>query len=253
MEIDPNWHDGWFEDDWLDLLAPRFPAERTELAVEFLVQQLALEPGSRVLDVACGHGRVALPLARRGIRVTGIDASPRSLALAREAADAEGLDVELVELDMRELDYGAEFDAAINVFSSFGYFDDEADDRRVLEGIARALRPGGALVLDVINPPGLFRVYRANAWEELEDGTVWLQEHEYDQARGRNRAVWTFVRPDGRRTELRHSIRLYTTAELVAMLADAGLELDAAWGGWDGGELGLDAFRQILRARRRPA
>ena len=250
MEIDADWHEGWFEGDWLDLLAPRFPEERTAQAVEAIVARLALEPGSRLLDVGCGHGRIALPLARRGIRVTGIDTSRRSLALARETAESDGLDVELRELDMRELDYESAFDGAINVFSSFGYFDDEADDRRVLAGIARALRPGGALLLDVIHTPGLFRAYRERWWEELEGGVVFLQEHEWDALRCRNRAVWTFVRPDGTRTELRHSIRLFTTAELGALLDDAGLEVDGVWGGWEDVELSLDAMRQVVRARR---
>jgi SAM-dependent methyltransferase len=250
VEVEPDWHEGWFEGDWLDLLAPRFPAERTDRAVEFLVEQLELGPGSSLLDVGCGHGRIALPLARHGVEVTGIDTSPRSLARARASAEAEGLRLDLRELDMRALDYEGSFDAAINVFSSFGYFDDEAEDRRVLEGIARALRPGGALVLDVVSPPGLFRVYRANAWEALDDGVVMLQEHEYDHLRGRNRAVWTFVRPDGARSELRHSIRLYSTPELVELLRDAGLDVDGIWGGWDGSELGLDSLRQVLRARR---
>ena len=250
MEIDRDWHEGWFEGDWLDLLALRFPEERTAQAIEAIVERLGLETGSRLLDVGCGHGRIALPLARRGIHVTGVDASRRSLDLAREGAAAEGLDVELREHDMRELDYEGAFDGAINVFSSFGYFDDEADDRRVLAGIARALRPGGALLLDVIHPPGLFRVYRERWWEELDDGVVWLQEHEWDALRCRNRGLWTFIRPDGSRSELRHSIRLYTTAELVALFADAGLEVDRVWGGWEDVEPGLETMRQVLRGRR---
>jgi len=250
VDIEPDWHEGWFEGDWLDLLALRFPEERTVQAVEAIAGRLGLEPGSRLLDVGCGHGRIALPLAGRGIRVTGVDTSTRSLALARDAAAAEGLEVELRELDMRELDYDVEFDGAVNVFSSFGYFDDETDDRRVLAGIARALKPGGALLLDVVHPPGLFRVYRERWWEELDDGVVWLQEHEWDARRCRNRGVWTFLRPDGTRSELRHSIRLYTTVELGALLADAGLEVDGVWGGWEDVEPSLDTMRQVLRARK---
>ena len=250
MEIEPDWHEGWFDGDWLDLLALRFPEERTALAVDAIIDRLALAPGSRLLDVGCGHGRIALPLAERGLHVTGVDTSRPSLAVAGERAATEGLDVELRELDMRELDYDGEFDAAINVFSSFGYFDDQDDDRRVLDGIARALRPGGALLLDVIHPPGLFRVYRERWWEELDDGVVWLQEHEWDARRCRNLAVWTFIRADGTRSELRHSIRLYTTAELVALLADAGLEVDRVWGGWEDVEPSLETMRQVVRARR---
>ena len=249
MDVDPNWHEGWFEGDWLDLIALRFPPERAIETVDFLIEHLSLEPGARVLDIGCGHGRHSLELARRGLHVTGIDASPRSLAIARTTAAEEALDVELRELDMRTLDYDGEFDAAISLFTSFGFFD-EADNQAVLDGAARALRPGGSFVVDVINPPGLFPVYRDHFWETLDDGTLFLQEHDYDHLSGRNRATWTFVRPDGTRSELRHSVRIYTAPELSTMLQAAGLTVGGAWGGWAGEPLDRAARRLIVQATR---
>jgi SAM-dependent methyltransferase len=248
VDIDPRWYDEFFEGDWLDLLALRPTAERTAQEVDFVVEQLGLEPGAKVLDVACGHGRHSLELARRGMRVTGVDLSPRSLAIAREAADAEGLDIDFRRLDMRELDYDGTFDAALNLFTAFGYFEEEAENQRVLDGVARALRPGGAFLIDVVNPVSLFARYRDASWEELDDGVLFLQQHEYDSLAGRNLAVWTFVRPDGRRSEIRHSLRMYTPVELRLLLAAAGLSVDGAWGGFDGEELGRDSRRLILRA-----
>jgi SAM-dependent methyltransferase len=247
MDVDPRWYDEFFEGDWLDLIAPRAPAERTAQEVDFVVEQLGLEPGARVLDVACGHGRHSLELARRGLRVTGIDLSPRSLALARQSAGAESLDVDLRELDMRELDYDGEFDAALNLFTAFGYFEEPADNEQVLDRVARALRPGGAFLIDVINPVSLFGRYRDAWWEELDDGVLFLQQHEYDLLAGRNLAVWTFVRPDGTRSEIRHSLRMYTPVELRILLEGAGLRVDGAWGGFDGEELGRESRRLILR------
>jgi cyclopropane fatty-acyl-phospholipid synthase-like methyltransferase len=89
VNADPNWFDGFFEQEWLDEIALHLPDERTQSQVDFVVERLGLEPGARVLDVACGHGRHSLELARRAFRVTGVDLSPRSLELAREAAQAE--------------------------------------------------------------------------------------------------------------------------------------------------------------------
>lgn len=251
MEVDPSWYETFFEGDWLEFLALSIPPERTPEQVDFVVEQLGLQPGARVLDAPCGHGRHSLELARRGMQVTGVDLSPASLELARTAAAEEGLDVELVNADLREIDRETEFDAAINLFTSFGYFDEQTEDERALAAIARALRPGGAFLIDVINPPALFRGYRERAWDELEGGVLWLQRHEYDHLQGRNRATWTFVRPDGERSEIRHSVRLYTAAELAAMLDRAGLDVDGTWGGWDGAELGFDTWRLIVRARKR--
>jgi SAM-dependent methyltransferase len=248
MDVPPDWYDGFFEGDWLDLLTLRgAPEERAAQEVDFVVEQLRLEPGARVLDVACGHARHSLELARRGMRVTGTDLSPRSLAVARETADAEGLDVELRELDMRELEYDGEFDAALSIFTSFGYFQAEEENQWVLVCVARALRPGGAFLIDVVNPVAIFRSYRDFWWEALDDGVLFLQQHEYDLLSGRNRAAWTFVRPDGTRSDLRHSLRMYTPVELRTMLERAGLAVDGAWGGFGGEELGLDTRRLILR------
>ena len=150
---------------------------------------------------------------------------------------------------MRDLDRAAEFDAVVSVFSSFGYFPEQADDERVLAAVARALVPGGAFLLDTIDTPNVMKRYKETDWEKLDDGTLFLEERRYDYLRGRHEATWTFVRPDGSRTQLAHSFRGYTAPELVAMLGRAGLELDGSWGGWDGVELG-GGHRTILRARK---
>ena len=249
MDVAADWHESWFEGDWLDLIALRFPPEAAVEAVDFIVETLALEPGARLLDVACGHGRHSNELARRGMSVRGVDASPRSLAIARETAAAEGLDAEFRELDMRELDYDGEFEAAICVFTSFGFFD-EAANQRVLDGVARALRPGGGFLIDVVNGIALPRFFVEHTWKELEDGVLFVQQHDYEPLSGRNRTRWTFVRPDGTRSELRHSLRVYTPVELADRLRAAGLEVTGSWGGWDGAELDFESRRLILAAVR---
>lgn len=248
-EISPEWFDGFFEHEWLDYLALG-DAHRTATTVAFLVEHLGLQEGTRVLDVACGRGRVAVPLAQHGCRVTGVDLSPNSLARAKEAAEEAGVEIELIELDMRELDFTGRFDAAINVFTSFGYFEQERDDGRVLAAIARALVPGGVFLIDHLNTITLMERFRAKDWTQFDDGTLFLEERRYDQLRGRHEATWTFVRPDGSRAVLQHSLRGYTPAELRALVEEAGLELDGAWGSWDGDELG-GGHRTILRARKR--
>lgn len=247
-----DWYDGFFEREWLDVVALATPDERTQQQVDFILERLALEPGASVLDLACGHGRITLELARRGFRVTGLDLSARSLELARAAANGEGLDVEWVHADMRELPAGARFDAVINVFTSFGYYDDDSENERVVHGVARALAPGGAFLIDTFNLLALARRYRERDWEERDGGVLFLQQHRYDVLRGRNNARWTFVHPDGRRSEIAHSVRAYAPHELAALLERAGLAVEGAWGGYDGSELSMDTWRQILLARLAP-
>jgi SAM-dependent methyltransferase len=248
VDVDPRWYEGFFERDWLDVIALKFPGERTQVEADFIVEKLELEPGARVLDLACGHGRHTIELARRGFRMTGLDLSPRSLDLARAASAEAGVGVEWVQADMREPPAGP-FDAVMNLFTAFGYFEEEEENQRVLDAVARVLAPGGRFLIDVLNGPGLFGRYADRMWEERE-GVLFLQEHAYDVLRGRNESVWTFLHPDGSKQEIRHSVRVYAPHELARMLESAGLSIDGSWGDWEGGELTRESRRLILRARK---
>ncbi|MFL5938178.1 MAG: SAM-dependent methyltransferase [Gaiellaceae bacterium] len=251
-DIPSDWFDGYFEEEWLDEIALNIPEERTRKEVDFVLERLELEPRARVLDVACGHGRHSLELARRGFRVTGVDLSPRSIELAREAAASEGLDATFVERDARELDFDAEFDASINLFTSvLGYFDEEAENRRVVEAVARALRPGGSFLVDTINLLSLARGFQELHWEDFASGTLMVEHRAFDFERGRSVADWMFVSRDGSRKTIRHSLRVYAPHELIAMFEAAGLDVVGRWGSFDGDEISFDAWRLILRGVKR--
>jgi len=251
-DVPSDWFDGYFEEEWLDEIALNIPEERTRKEVDFVLERLELEQGARVLDVACGHGRHSLELARRGFRVTGVDLSPRSIELAREAAASEGLDATFVERDARELDFYAEFDASINLFTSvLGYFDEEADNRRVVEAVARALRPGGSFLVDTINLLSLARGFQELHWQEFESGTLMVEHRAFDFERGRSRSDWMFVSREGSRKTIRHSLRVYAPHELIAMFEAADLDVLGRWGNFDGDEISFDAWRLILRGVKR--
>jgi SAM-dependent methyltransferase len=184
------------------------------------------------------------------MRVTGFDLSAPSLERARAAAAEAGVDVELVRGDMRRLPWTEEFDAVVNLFSSFGYLETEAEDQRVLDEVARALRPRGLFLLETANVFGIARQFRERAWNDLPNGELLIEHRDFDLLKGRNDVSWTFVAADGRRRELRTSFRFYTPAELVRMLAAAGLAVEQAWGGYDADGLTLESPRVALRARR---
>src|ERR671915_275095 len=116
LDVDARWYEDFFGRDWLELVALRISDERTQAQVDFLVEALGVQPGARILDLACGHGRHSLELARRGYRVTGRDLSAPSLDVARDRAGAEGLDVELGQCDMRDIPFEDTFDAVVNLF-----------------------------------------------------------------------------------------------------------------------------------------
>ena len=236
------WYTEFFDDDYLRVFLPLLPDERTAAEVNGVVARLGLAPGARLLDLCCGHGRHAVPLAQLGYRVTGLDRSRRLLERAAALAAAQGQRVDLVAADMRRLPFAdASFDAVVNLFNAFGYLEDEAQDELVLGEVARVLRPGGRFLQELANREAMVRDWHDSRVLRNDDGLVVLQERTLDLRASRELARYTLVGPDGRRTSRQVAIRLYTLTELAAMLDRAGLELLEVDGDLDGGPLELDS------------
>ena len=254
------WYKALFERDYYDYFyqgGPRSPRSHEDVGrqadqqVEFIVQALELPEAARVLDLCCGWGRHAVRLAQRGYRVAGLDLSAYHLRLAKAAARRAGVEVEWLHRDMREIPGRAgRFDAIINCFTSFGYFEDEAEDQRVLDGIGRALRPDGRFLIDTMNHDWLMRVFRASEWHEGPGG-IMLERRSYHIHTGRIDVDWLFITPEGERRQQFHSLRLYTFTELAAMLSRAGLTVRRTWGGMDSRELSMESPRMIVLAEKR--
>ncbi|HEY2788554.1 MAG TPA: methyltransferase domain-containing protein [Gaiellales bacterium] len=248
--VDPYWYETFFDEHWLTISSHTHTPEKSAAEVEFLISALGLEPGQRVLDIPCGHGRHSIELARRGLRVVGVDLNDLPLELASADARAAGVQLDLRRLDMREIEFRDEFDAVLNLWTSFGYFESEAEDRLVLERALRALRPGGALVIETINLHGTLRRFEPRAWHELGAGRLLLEERAFDPWKGRMHSGWTLVEPSGDRVPMSFATRAYTLVELTGMMAAAGFDVEAAWGDYQGSDYRVDSRRMIVLARR---
>ena len=236
------WYVDFFDGDYLRFFSPVLPPERTAAEVNAVVERLGLAPGARLLDLCCGQGRHAVPLAQLGYRVTGLDLSRPLLERAAALAAAGGERVGLVRADMRRLPFAdASFDAVLNLFNAFGYLEDDAQDELVLAEVARVLRPGGRFLQELANRDALVRGWHDSDVTRTGDGLVVLQERTLDLRSGRERVRYTLLDGDGRQTTREHAIRLYALTELEAMLGRAGLELLAVHGDLDGGPLELDS------------
>ena len=249
-EYEPEWYRSFFGKDYLDVYGHLLTEESSEAQAEFVIRALGLEPGDRVLDLCCGTGRHAVPLAKAGLEVTGLDMSEEYLHMAGSAAREAGVRVRLACGDMREIPYRGEFDAVVNLFTAFGYFDDDADDQRVIDGAAAALRPGGRLLLDLLSRDWVAANYIRSESRESLDGTVYKECRDFDAVAGRNHVEFTITSPDGARRKVSHHIRLYVATEISRMLDRAGLALERAYGGYDGGSLAVETRRMILVARK---
>jgi SAM-dependent methyltransferase len=217
----------------------------TKGQVDGVERILGLTPRMRILDVCCGYGRHSLELARRGYRhVVGVDLSPPLLARARRAARTEGLRVAFRRGDMRRLRFRGTFDVALNLFTSFGYFAEETEDLAALRGMARALRPGGRLLMDLLNREWLVRHFQPRFRDETALGTV-ENNLTFDLASGRLRNQRRFGR-GGRRRTLAVEFRVYGLTEMVRLLEAAGLRYERAYGNFEGAAYGMDTFRMIV-------
>src|SRR5213080_2594089 len=223
-KVPKRWYEDFFGSDYLI----RYVHPETPAQVEAIDKILHLRQGGRILDVACGAGRHTIELAKRGYRVTGFDLSAPLLAEARKAARNAG-------------------DAAISMFTSFGYFDRPAEDSQVLRGIARALRPRGKFLMELFNRDSLVGRMPSQSWQARDDGTVVLEDASFDLLRGRFETRQVIIDRKGTR-EFTASVRAYTLAELKEMLDAAGLFVHRVLGGLDLTPYTARSWRLVLYA-----
>jgi ubiquinone/menaquinone biosynthesis C-methylase UbiE len=222
--------------------------ERTMQEVAGIITMLHLRPGRRVLDLCCGQGRHAVALAQAGYLVTGLDRSSFLLAHAQKEAAAAGTSVHWVQGDMRRLPWEGHFDVCINMFTAFGYFEDDRENEQVLNEVYRALEPGGTFLLDLANRDYyLFRLW-PRAWHQEGEAIV-LEDTSFDAKTGRFTLTFTWVEGD-RRESLTHTVRHYTAPELSGMLQRAGFVPSAIYGDFDQSEFDVYSKRLIVVARK---
>jgi SAM-dependent methyltransferase len=222
----------------------------TETEVESLVGILDLQPGMRVLDLCCGYGRHAIPLAQQGCDVIGVDLSEPLLRHAQREAAAQEAEVQWIRADARALPVLPAFDVALNLFTAFGYFEKEGENLRVLQEVEAALKPGGWFVLDTVNHDYLVRHFERQSWYERDDVFL-LERRAFDHRESRVYGTWTLVEKEGEQRTYPHSIRTYTFAELRLLLTLAGLDVVQVYGGYQKEPLDWDAPRMVVISRKR--
>ena len=224
--------------------------EAASVQVDQIIALAGLEPGMAVLDLCCGPGRHSLELQRRGFQVTGVDRNEAYIAEARQRSQEAGLEVEFAVDDMRTFRREAAFDAAINLWTAFGYFEDDTENQRVLENLSGSLKPGGPLVMELAGKETVARKFQARDWTEEADGVLLLQERTVcrDWSWMANR--WIYIDDEGLH-EFSVNTWLYSAKELADMTKRAGFSEAAAYGSCEGVPYDQKANRLVLVARKR--
>ncbi|HSJ54284.1 MAG TPA: class I SAM-dependent methyltransferase [Anaerolineae bacterium] len=243
-----SWWETYFGELYLRLFATMVTPEGTAQEVAGVLALLDPRSGARILDLACGQGRHAVILARLGYSVAGLDRSAALLSRAQEAARGVASEVAWVLGDMRSLPFGPEFDACLSLFSSFGYFEDEAENEEVLHQVCGVLRPGGALFLDLSNHERLHQQPCPTTWQR-HGAAIVLEETRFDPATCRSTTTFTWLE-GGQADSITHSVRHYTAPEVAGMLRRAGMEPVALYGDMDGSAFAAGSKRLIVVARK---
>jgi ubiquinone/menaquinone biosynthesis C-methylase UbiE len=244
----PETWDALFSDFYLRAFAHDEADADAGVHAQSAARLSACPPGGDLLDVPCGYGRHAIPLARAGYRVTGVDRSPTLLAEARRRA-GDDKPPELVEADYRELPFPDEsFDAALNLFTSLGFYGDEEDVKALTE-IGRVLRPAARLVIETMHRDRLVHGFHEQDWRLVGEGRLLLEQRTFDAASGVAQTTQTLIDKTGERDSRSFSVRVYTATELVAMLLRAGFAEAKCYGDLDGGPFDTRT-RLVIVARR---
>ena len=219
-EITPNWWDEFFPA--FRPLFDKISTQETNAQLKFYIEKLNLKKGKSFLDCPIGIGRIAIPLAKKGIQITGVDITPSYIGELQERISKIKIPMKLFLQDMRKIDFENEFDAVGNLWTSFGYFEKESDNMLVLKKLYKALKPGGKFVIQVINRDWIMKNFVSNNWSEVDDVKM-LERREFNYENSSSVTEYFFIK-DGEEKSLTSYIRMYSYHELKQMLEKVGLK-----------------------------
>lgn len=252
-----EWWEELFDDKYLATYVDKVTPVDTEREVSFIIKKLQLKKDNCILDVACGYGRHAIALAEKGYKVTGVDYSSNFLAKAREESKRKNLHIDFIQGDMRKLTFKDEFNVALNLFTSFGYFAKEEDHEAVLHSIYNALKPKGLFLIDLTNVNRLAFNLETNGEKNgkntysllrkirLSNGLEVTTQHHLDM----NSMRWQMTRSWQDSTEKKSytsDVRLFTFQEISSLMKKSKFSVKGRWGGFDGSEYDKNKSNRMI-------
>lgn len=245
MSDEGSWHS---QDAFWEMVEPmvfnRQRVSAAQMEVGQIVKLLQIAPQARILDLCCGIGRHTLELSRQGFEVVGVDRTTTYIEKARQVAAENDLRAEFVVGDMRDYCVPAGFDIVLNLFGSFGYFEDPGDDRKVVANMYASLRPGGRFLIETMGKEILARQFQEKDWTE-EGDLLLLSEKKVGPEWRRVHTRWIAIKGT-QRLEHRVSVRSYSAVELSSLLFECGFPKVRVYGDLEGIDYDHAARRLVV-------
>lgn len=246
-----EWFKEFYRKDFMNVVGFA-PGEQTELEVNFIRSALRLTPGAKILDLCCGYGRHASLIAKStDFEVTGMDLSDDYLDIAKNQWSVPNLD--FIKGDMRDIPFSNHFDAVINMFTSFGFFESDEENETVIKQVNKSLKEQGLFLLDYENKfhfvfNDVFK--KEKYWEKLDDHNYILYENTYDTLNEREIYNVHFIEDGKVKMSSGYNIRLYSFPEISAMLKRNGFEVLDVWGDYHANMYSVRSKRLITLSRK---
>jgi len=237
-----SWYRDWFNsENYLKIYSHRDESEAQRL-VELITKNINLKSNSKILDMACGSGRHAIIFAKKGFDVTAVDLSERLLSEAKENADQNSVKIDFVLTDILDFETTRRFNLALNLFTSFGYFDDDEDNFRVILKAYDLLTDGGYFVIDYFNKNYLLKnLIPTSVFSE--NGLRITQNRLIEANRVRKNIS---IESNGSTQEFYESVRLYSYEEMITYIKKAGFNIFNEFGGYNGNYFNKESSPRLI-------
>jgi cyclopropane fatty-acyl-phospholipid synthase-like methyltransferase len=212
-----------------------------------ILENVSLKKDAKILDLACGAGRHSILFAQEGFNVTAVDLSKNLLSVAKRSAVEAGVDINFIRSDLRDFSITPKFDLAVNLFTSFGYFQSDEENYKMFKVAAEHLRESGYFVLDYLNKRYIENKLVPHSVEEIEGGKI-IQERKIEG----KRVIKTIkIRKNGSDSEFYESVRMYGIDELEDIFSESGFKIQNIFGGSEGKSFDLETSPRIIFIARR--
>ncbi len=231
------WWISFYEDAPVEHYLQRVDQDDLDATLDFLVRELGLQPGDRVFDQCCGTGSLAIPLAQRGYSLLGVDLCRKFIRLAHREATSKGISADFYTGDACAFSPAKPCAGAFNWYTSFGYYEDDAVNGRMIDCAFDALAPGGKFALEFSNMLKILGTFKEVMTYEVDSpsGKIKLERRcRFDMERRLMHQTWTWIFPDGKRSEQKSTVKMYTEDDLTRLFITAGFSEVKVYGGIDG-------------------